>query len=134
MDAEVNFTKYHTKQQLSYIRERINKAPVQQRNVLLNIGMLCSSGVNSQHAIRIVPMLLRQLIAIDIAGFFWANQAGEMIDAYVETPYFLSADVLLSCIRFQDEAKGNWPSFTENVMKGPVAGYLQNYQTPHFYA
>ena len=133
MDTEIIYSKYLTAQQLSYIRERISKAPVQHRNILLNIGMLCCSGVNSHHVARIVPMLLRQLMPINIAGFFWANHDGDMIDAYVETPLFLSAEVLLLCMQFQNEAKGNWPSFTENVMKGPVAGCLQDYQTPLFY-
>ncbi len=115
MDGEVKFNKYYTMEQLSTIRELISKAPQQQRNVLLNIGMLCCSGVNSHHVARIVPMLLRQLMPIDVAGFFWANKDCEMIDAYVETPYFLSADVLSSCMRFQNEARGNWPSFSEIV-------------------
>lgn len=134
MDKQIKTRKCQTLEQLGHIRACISQAPLKQRAVLTNIGMLCTSGVHSHHVVRTLPVLLRQLIEIDIAGFFWANQLGDMIDAYVETPYFLSADVLLSCMKFQSEAKGNWPSFTENVMQGPVVGYLQKYQTPHFYA
>lgn len=133
MDAEVTLPNGYTAQKLMQIRDVVRQAPAEHRQVLQNIGLLASSGVNSHHVARIVPMLLRKIIPIDIAGFFWSNQVGEMVDAYVETPYFLSADVLLSCMRFQNEEKGNWPSFTENVLLGPVAGYLQRYQTPHFY-
>lgn len=71
---------------------------------------------------------------VDTVGFFWSRPDGAMIDAYVEKPYFLSAEVLLSCQDYQRLKPGNWPSFTENVMAGPVAGYLLPYQTDAFYA
>lgn len=133
MDAEVRLGDYLSVTQLKLIRDTVKSAHVNHRNVLTNIGMLASSGINSHHVVRIVPMLLRKLIPIDIAGFFWSSASGEMVDAYVETPYFLSADVLLSCLKFQNEAKGNWPSFTENVMRGANAGYLIQFQNEHFY-
>lgn len=133
MDAEVRLGDYVSVTQLKLIKDSVKSAHVNHRNVLTNIGMLASNGINSHHVVRIVPMLLRKLMPIDIAGFFWSSASGEMVDAYVETPYFLSADVLLSCLNFQNEAKGNWPSFTENVMRGANAGYLLQFQNENFY-
>ena len=95
--------------------------------------MLASSGINSHHVVRIVPMLLRKIMPIDIAGFCWSSASGDMIDAYVETPFFLSAEILQSSIRFQHESKGNWPSFKQNVLRGSNAGYIQQFQNETFY-
>ena len=124
---------YHAPNQMANIRHIVKSLPVEYRSLAAAIGLLATSGLNSHHVMRTLPDLLRQLMPIDIAGFFWANAEGEMIDAYVETPHFLRAEVVLSCMRFQAEAKGNWPSFQENVLAGAGAGYLQRYQTDHFY-
>lgn len=133
MDAEVRLSDYQSVAQLKYIRDVVKSANVNERNVLTTIGMLASSGINSYHVVRIVPMLLRKVMPIDIAAFCWSNATGDMIDAYAETPYFLSADILQSSIRFQHASKGNWPSFKENVMRGPNAGYILNFQNETFY-
>lgn len=133
MDAEVRLSDYQTVAQLKHIRDVVRLAHPNQRNVLTNIGMLASSGINSHHVVRIVPMLLRKIMPIDIAGFCWSNASGDMIDAYAETPYFLSADILQSSIRFQSQSKGNWPSFKENVLRGPSTGYILNFQNDTFY-
>jgi DNA-binding CsgD family transcriptional regulator len=133
MDAEVRLSDYQSVAQLKYIRDVVKLANANERNVLTNIGMLASSGINSHHVVRIVPMLLRKVMQIDIAAFCWSNATGDMIDAYAETPYFLSAEILQSSIRFQNQSKGNWPSFKENVMRGPCAGYILNFQNETFY-
>ena len=133
MDAEVRLNDYQSVAQLKTIRDIVRLANPIQRNVLTSIGMLASSGINSHHVVRIVPMLLRKIMPIDIAAFCWSNAAGDMIDAYAETPYFLSADILQSSIRFQNQSKGNWPSFKEIVLRGPSAGYILNFQNETFY-
>lgn len=133
MDAEVRLSDYQTVAQLKHIRDVVRLANANQRNVLTNIGMLASSSINSHHVVRIVPMLLRKIIPIDIAGFCWSNAAGDMIDAYAETPHFLSADILQSSIRLQNQSKGSWPSFKENVMAGPSAGNIQHFLNDTFY-
>lgn len=133
MDAEVRLSDYQSVAQLKLIREVVRLATANQRNVLTNLGMLASSGINSHHVVRIVPMLLRKIMPIDIAGFCWSNAAGDMIDAYAETPHFLSADILQSSIRFQNQSKDSWPSFKENVMAGPSAGNIQQFQNDTFY-
>jgi DNA-binding NarL/FixJ family response regulator len=133
MDAEVRLSDYQSVAQLKHIRDVTRLVNPIQRNVLTNIGMLASSGINSHHVVRIVPMLLRKIMPIDIAGFCWSNATGDMIDAYAETPHFLSADILQSSIRFQNQSKGSWPSFKENVLRGPNAGYLLNFQNDIFY-
>ena len=133
MDTEVRLSDYQSVTQLKTIRDIVRLANPIQRNVLTNIGMLASSGINSHHVVRIVPMLLRKLMPIDIAGFCWSNTLGDMIDAYAETPYFLSADILQSSIRFQNQSKGSWPSFKENVMAGASAGNIQHFLSETFY-
>lgn len=124
---------HHTPEQIAHIREIVKALPAEFRSVATTVGMFATSGLNSHYVMRTLPNLLRRLIPIDLAGYFWANADGEMVDAYVETPHFLRAEVVLSCLRFQQEAKGNWPSFQENVLAGPCVGYLQNYQTDAFY-
>ena len=133
MDAEVRLSDDQTIAQLKHIRDVVRLTHANQRNVLTNIGMLASSGINSHHVVRIVPMLLRKIMPIDIAGFCWSSATGDMIDAYVETPYFLSAEILQSSMRFQHESQGNWPSFKENVLLGPSAGNIQAFQNETFY-
>ena len=132
MDAEVRLSDYQSVAQLKTIRHLVRLANPIHRNVLTNIGMLASSGINSHHVVRIVPMLLRKIMPIDIAGFCWSNAKGDMIDAYAETPYFLSADILQSSIRFQNQSKGNWLSFKENVLTGASAGKIQCFQNETF--
>lgn len=91
------------------------------------------SGSFLRAIVRDVPDIVRGILAVDTVGFFWSDAQGNMIDAYVERPYFLSAEVLHSCQIYQSEKPGNWPTFTENVLAGPVCGYLIPYQTPDFY-
>ena len=134
MDAEVRLSDDQTVAQLKHIRDVVRLTNTNQRNVLTNIGMLASSGINSHHVVRIVPMLLRKIMPIDIAGFCWSSAVGDMIDAYVETPYFLSAEILQSSMRFQNQSQGNWPSFKESVLRGPSAGYIQPFQNETFYS
>jgi DNA-binding CsgD family transcriptional regulator len=98
------------------------------------LGMLLASGPDLRFYVRVLPEIIRRILPTSTIGFFWADAKGEMMDAWCENAYFLSSEVVLSCQRYQEAAPENWPSFTENVMAGPVAGYLTSYQTPSFYA
>jgi DNA-binding CsgD family transcriptional regulator len=118
---------------ISRITQTFNSRRAEEANALAVIGMLCASGLPLRSFIRILPDLVRAAFAVDTVGFFWSAPNGDMIDAYVEEPHFLSAEVLHSCQIYQEEEAGNWPSFAENVLAGPVAGYLLPYQTPAFY-
>jgi DNA-binding CsgD family transcriptional regulator len=100
---------------------------------LAALGLLMDTGHDLKAMIRDVPDIVRAALAVDTVGFFWSDEQGNMIDAYVERPYFLSAEVLHSCQTYQNARPGNWPTFTENVLAGPVCGYLIPYQTPDFY-
>lgn len=91
---------HHTPQQMAHIREIVKGLPVEFRSLATAIGMFATSGLDSHYVMRTLPKLLRQLVPIDLAGYFWANTAGEMVDAYVETPHFLRAEVVLSCLKF----------------------------------
>jgi DNA-binding CsgD family transcriptional regulator len=118
---------------LGNIRAIVGKRGGEQAAALTAIGLLCASGVGLRAVIRDLPDLIRRVLSAETIGFFWSDDEGRMADAYVEKPYFLSPDVVLSCQRYREEDPHNWPSFTENVMAGPVTGYLLPYQTPAFY-
>ena len=133
MDAYVEFRNCQTAEHLKLIRDVARLVNPNQRNVITNIGMLASSGINSQHIARIAPILLRKIMPIDIAGFCWSNSSGDMIDAYAETPCFISAEIFHSNIRSHNQSKGIWPSFKENVMRGASAGFVQKFQNESFY-
>lgn len=124
----------HSADALSDIKAIVGRRSSEQASALTAIGLLCASGVGLRALIRDLPDLIRRVLAVDTVGFFWSDAEGRMTDAYAEKPYFLSAEVLLSCQHFQEEDPNNWPSFTENVLAGPVTGYLLPYQTPAFYA
>ncbi|MBI1329567.1 MAG: hypothetical protein GC166_06655 [Alphaproteobacteria bacterium] len=98
------------------------------------LGMLLASGLDLRFYVRALPAIMRRILAVSTIGFFWSDAKGEMMDAWCENAHFLSADVVLSCQRYQEADPRNWPSFTENVMAGPVAGYLLPYQNAAFYA
>jgi hypothetical protein len=119
---------------LGEIRSIVGRRSSEQAAALTAMGLLCASGVGLRAVIRDIPDLIRRILAVDTLGFFWSDREGRLIDAYAEQPYFLSAEVLLSCQHYQEEDPRNWPSFTENVLAGPVCGYLTPYQTPEFYA
>lgn len=108
--------------------------PIGRSPGLTALGLLCDSGLALRTIVRDLPELIRRVLDVDTVGFFWCGPDGAMTDAYVEKPYFLSAEVLLSCQDYQRQKPGNWPTFTENVLAGPVAGYLIPYQTDAFYA
>jgi hypothetical protein len=65
-------------------------------NALANIGMLCISGLPLRSFMRILPDLVRAAFPVDTVGFFWSAPNGDMIDAYVEEPHFLSAEVAIN--------------------------------------
>jgi DNA-binding CsgD family transcriptional regulator len=124
----------HSAEALSDIKAIVGRRSSEQASALTAIGLLCASGVGLRAFIRDLPDLVRRVLTVDTVGFFWSDAEGRMTDAYAEKPYFLSAEVLLSCQHYQEEDPRNWPSFTENVLAGPVTGYLIPYQTPAFYA
>jgi hypothetical protein len=115
------------------VKESSTHRNISAASAMAAIGMLAASGIGAKRIVRVLPDLIRRVLPVDTVGFFWSNPSGDMTDAYVENPIFLSADVLLSCQRYQQEDPRNWPSFTENVLAGPVAGYLLPFQTEAFY-
>lgn len=118
---------------IAHIRNHADPIRGATGSALTALGLLCGAGIAARPIARDICDLVRAALPADTIGIFWSTTDGEMSDAFVEEPHFLSADVVLSCQRYQQEAEGNWPSFTENVLAGPVAGYLLPYQTPAFY-
>ena len=68
MDAEVRLSDYQSVAHLKHIRDVVRLDHPNQRNVLTNIGMLASSGINSHNVVRIVPMLLRKIMLRGFVG------------------------------------------------------------------
>lgn len=97
------------------------------------LGLLLATVGRLETVIRPAFQLAKGILPCETLGYFWADQDGNMLNAFVERPYFLRAEVVMSCMRFQEEDPNNWPSFNENVLAGPVSGYLLPYQTADFY-
>jgi len=78
--------------------------------------------------------LLKKFFKLNTCGFFWADQDGNMQDAWCLTPDFLSFKTLMNCLEYQASGTRTWPSFQENVLMGPKAGYLLPFQNERFYS
>ena len=122
-----NLNLIHLKQSLS---------PVDQANqgIAATIGLLASSGLNHTQQMPEMCHLLQQLFNLETCGFFWADQDGNMQDAWCISPDFLSFKTLMSCLEYQASGTRTWPTFQENVLMGAVAGYLLPFQNECFYA
>lgn len=78
--------------------------------------------------------LLKKFFNLGTCGFFWADQDGNMQDAWCLTPDFMSFKTLMNCLEYQASGIRTWPPFQENVLMGPIAGYLLPFQNERFYA
>ncbi len=102
--------------------------------IATTIGLLASSGLNHTEQMPEMCHLLKKLFKLSTCGFFWADQDGNMQDAWCLTPDFLSFKTLLNCLEYQASGTRTWPTFQENVLIGPMAGYLLPFQNERFYA
>ena len=105
-----------------------------QQNKAATIGLLTYSGLDPLQTIPEMCYLLQYLYGLVSCGFFWSDANGDMIDAWCLAPSFLSFKTLMSCREYQESATRSWPTFQENVLRGPVAGYLLPFQNERFYA
>jgi DNA-binding CsgD family transcriptional regulator len=101
--------------------------------MLTAFGLVCATTADFKLVVRDAIELLRRILPADSLGFFWSDPAGVMLDAYCDKPAFLSLETFLSHQLYIEEDPRNWPTFNENVLLGPVAGYLLPYQTEAFY-
>lgn len=69
MDAEVRIIDYQSFGQLKHIRDILRLEDNNQLNVLTKICMHVTSGVNSHHLVRIMPMLLHKIIQLILQAF-----------------------------------------------------------------
>jgi len=102
--------------------------------IATSIGLLASSGLNHTQQMPDMFHLLKKIFMLKSCGFFWATPDGDMQDAWCFTPDFLNFKTLMKCVEFQASGNRTWPSFQENVLVGPTAGYLLPFQNEHFYA
>ena len=116
------------------IRDLVGARTGKQAALLTAFGLMCASTGDFKLVVRDAVELLRQILPADTIGFFWSDPEGNMIDAYVEKPALLSVETFLAHQLFIEADPRNWPTFNENVLAGPVAGYLLPYQTENFFA
>jgi DNA-binding CsgD family transcriptional regulator len=116
------------------IRDLVDARTGTQASLLTAFGLLCAGSADYKLVVRDAVTLLRRILPADTIGFFWSDPEGNMIDAYVEKPALLSVETFLAHQLFIEADPRNWPTFNENVLAGPVAGYLLPYQTENFYA
>jgi DNA-binding CsgD family transcriptional regulator len=121
-------------ERVSAIMATIGKRRGKTDAALANLGMLCGSGLSARQVVRTLPNILRQILPLDAVGLFWSSRDGDMTDCWIERPDLMSSEVLHSCELYRQENPVGWPSFTENVMMGPVTGVLLDYHTAAFHA
>lgn len=105
-----------------------------QQRMAATIGLLASSGLNHTQQMPEMCHLVQHFFRLTSCGFFWSDQAGDMQDAWCISPQFLNFKTLTSCMEYQASGLRTWPTFQENVLMGPVAGYLLPFQNARFYA
>jgi len=118
---------------IARIREIVGARGGKEGAMLTAFGLMCAGTADFKLVVRDAVELLRRILPADTIGFFWSNAKGEMVDAYVEKPAFLSLETFLSHQLYIEADPRNWLTFDENVLAGPVAGYLLPYQTEAFY-
>lgn len=116
------------------VRDIVGERGGLESSLLTGFGLICAGSADFKLVIRDAVNLLRRILPAGTIGFFWSDASGEMLDAYVEKPSFLSVETWESHQIYIAEDPRNWPTFNENVLAGPVAGYLLPYQTEAFYA
>lgn len=115
------------------IREIVGARSGAQAAMLTAFGLMCAGTADFKLIIRDAIELLRRILPADTIGFFWSDANGVMLDAYCDKPAFLSLETFHSHQLYIEENPNNWPTFDDNVLRGPVAGHLLSYQTGAFY-
>lgn len=123
-----------TNSHLIQLKHHLSSVDHSNQNIVTTIGLLASSGLNHTEKIAEMCHLLKKLFKLNTCGFFWSDQDGNMQDAWCLTPDFLSFKTLMSCLAYQASGTRVWPPFQENVLAGPMAGYLLPFQNEQFYA
>lgn len=111
-------------------------APIDHTNqsIATTIGLLATSGLHPDEQMPEMCHLLNHLFKLNTCGFFWSDEVGNLQDAWCLSPEFLCYKTLMACYDYQASGTRVWPTFQENVLKGPVAGYLLPFQNERFYA
>lgn len=104
------------------------------QGIAATIGLLAYSGIDHTRQMPEMCHLLKNVFNLSTCGFFWADQEGNMQDAWCLAPDFLSFKTLMNCLEYQASGNRTWPTFQENVRMGAVAGYLLPFQNENFYA
>lgn len=119
---------------LVHLKSALSPIEPSRQGAAATIGLLSHSGLNPTQQMPEVCHLLVRLLDLTAAGFFWSNREGDMLDAWCTDPSFLSFKTLMSCRKYQESGNRTWPTFQENVLVGPMAGYLLPFQNARFYA
>lgn len=119
---------------LAHLKQALSPIDQTHQGIAATIGLLAYSGLNHAQQMPEMCHLLKKLFNLSTCGFFWADQDGNMQDAWCLAPDFLSFKTLMSCLEYQASGTRTWPPFQENVLMGAVAGYLLPFQNANFYA
>lgn len=124
----------HNHAEIKQLKNILSPIDKKHQGIAATIGLLAFSGLNHTEQMPEMCHLFKKIFNLNSCGFFWSDQSGNMQDAWCLTPEFLSFGILMSCLEFQASGNRTWPSFQENVLIGPTAGYLLPFQNEHFYA
>lgn len=119
---------------LIHLKQALSPIDQAHQSIAATIGLLAYSGLNHTQQMPDMCHLLQKAFNLSSCGFFWADQDGNMQDAWCLAPDFLSFKTLMSCLAYQASGTRVWPPFQENVLMGAVAGYLLPFQNQDFYA
>ena len=119
---------------LKHLKQALSPIAQAHQGIAATIGLLATSGLNHTQQMPEMCHLLQKFFDLNTCGFFWADQDGNMQDAWSLAPDFLSFKTLMMCRQYQESGTRTWPTFQENVLQGAVAGYLLPFQNERFYA
>jgi hypothetical protein len=120
--------------ELTILKQLLAPIGYAHQSIATTLGLLATSGIHPDEQMPEMCHLLKHIFKLKSCGFFWSDQAGNLQDAWCLTPEFLCYKTLMTCYDYQSSGTRTWPTFQENVLVGPVAGYLLPFQNERFYA
>lgn len=93
----------------------------------LALFAMLADTMDMRRFIRGASTLLQSIVSCSYTGFFWSAPNGAMQDYFTDCEAYMRGDAVGPFQEFI--AAGNWLTFDDNVLRGPVVGALIPYQT-----